>query len=162
MKLSARKYGYLLAIVVTLLLLGYYRDFVFRTINSMLQARDYETSYHPPFSMKFMENFSYNGLINLKWILTLMFSFLYLLVALITLKILFSNRRYTYVTIGVYVALTMVSGLFMLCGLLLESTSARMYEFARYLMGMAQSPIVLMILIPAFKLSGQEPNNMTN
>lgn len=162
MKLSAKKYGYLILIILALLLLGYYRDFIFRTINSMLQAMDYKADYTPPVSMKFLKGCSYDALTNLKWLLTLVFSLVYLLLALITMKILFNNRKYRNMTIGVYLAILLVSGIFMLCGLLFESTSARMYEFSRYLMGMAQSPIILMILIPAFKLSGQEPNNIPN
>jgi hypothetical protein len=162
MKLSAKKYGYLVVIVIVLLLLGYYRDFVFRTINSMLQAHDYETTFDPPFSMGFLKDCSYDGLLTLKWLLTIVFSLVYLATTLITLRILFNNKKSGSVTIGLYVALMLVSGLFMLCGFLFEATSLRMYEFARYLMGMAQSPVILMILIPAFKLSGQEPNNITN
>lgn len=162
MKLPAKKYAFLLLLILALLFLGYYRDFVFRTINSMLQARDYDVDYSPPSSMEFLEDFSYKSLINMKWVLTVVFSLCYLLLALLTLKILFNNRKYRTVTIGVYLSITLVSGMFMLCGLLFVGTSARMYEFARYLMGMLQSPIILMILIPAFKLSGQEPNNIKN
>jgi ABC-type Na+ efflux pump permease subunit len=64
--------------------------------------------------------------------------------------------------IGVYAVVMLLSGLFMILGAAFEGLSDRMYEFARYLMGMVQSPIILMIMIPAFKLSGSEPNNITN
>jgi hypothetical protein len=162
MKRSAKKYFFLLLVIITLLFLGYYRDFVFRTMNSMLQAKDHEMPYATPASLQFLDRFSYTQLMNLKWLFTVIFSGLYLVMALITLKIIFNNRKYLSITIGVYIAIMLVSGLFMLGGFAVESTADRMYEFARYLMGMAQSPIILMILIPAFKLSGQEPNNITN
>lgn len=60
------------------------------------------------------------------------------------------------ITILTYVGIIILSAVFTTIGYLFEGTSEKMYEFARYLMGMAQSPIVLMILIPTFKLSEKE------
>lgn len=162
MKHSAKKYGSLLLMILVILLLGYYRDFLFRTLNSILQARDYESAYNVPPSLKFLDGYSYSMLVRLKWILTIAFSLLYLSLSLITLRLLFNNRKYGLITIGVYIIVMAVSGIFMFLGVLFQDISPRMYEIARYLMGMAQSPIILMILIPAFKLSGQEPNNISN
>ena len=65
-------------------------------------------------------------------------------------------------TIGLYAFVTVIAGMFMITGYVIEGISEKMYEFARYLMGMAQSPIILMILIPAFKLSEQEQTNIEN
>ena len=161
MKFSAQKIILLFCIIGIILFLGYYRDFVFVTINFILQARDYRAEYTLPPSLNFLDQFSYNVLMNFKWLLTVLFSMAYLLVALITLRILFNKRKYTRILVGVYAAVMLLSGLFMLVGYVFGDLSARMYEFARYLMGMAQSPVILMILIPAFKLSDQEPNNIT-
>jgi hypothetical protein len=49
----------------------------------------------------------------------------------------------------------------MLTGLVLSQFSGKMYEFARYFMGIAQSPLVLMILIPVFKISKKEKTSPT-
>ncbi len=49
-----------------------------------------------------------------------------------------------------------LSAIFIALGFLFSGASAKMYEFARYLMGMLQSPLILMILIPAFKLAEKE------
>ena len=67
-----------------------------------------------------------------------------------------SVKKYIRITFAVYIAIILISALFIGFGLLFKNSSETMYEFARYLMGMAQSPIILMVLIPALKLSEKE------
>jgi hypothetical protein len=147
----------LLALIISLLLFfGYYRDFVFKNINGLLKAWDYNMTYNLPRSLQFFENYDYDTLLNIKWLLTLLFSIIYLLIAIKTIGLLFENKKYTRITLAAYIAVTMVSALFIATGLIFKNTSETMYEFARYLMGMAQSPVILMVLIPAFKLSEKD------
>lgn len=153
---SFKKYILLALIISLLLFFGYYRDFVFKNINGLLKAWDYNITYSLPPSLQFFENYDYDTLSNIKWLLTLLFSIIYLLIALKTIRLLFENKKYTRITLIAYIAVTMVSALCIAAGLIFKNTSETMYEFARYLMGMAQSPIILMILIPAFKLSEKE------
>jgi heme/copper-type cytochrome/quinol oxidase subunit 2 len=145
-------------ILVSLLSFGYYRDFLFKTINGLLKAWDFDVDYVIPPSLKFLENYQYDTLLNLKWVLTLVFSIVYLMIALFAIKTLFNNRKYTQIAIGTYLGIILFSSIFILIGYLFHSTSEKMYEFARYFMGLAQSPIILMILIPAFKISEKEIN----
>ncbi len=149
----------LFLIVCALLFFGYYRDFIFKNINALLQAWDYDMVYNMPSSLHFLEKFEDDGLTNIKWLLTLLFSIIYMVIAIITVQLLFKNKRYVYLTIVVYVGLIAISGLFIGTGFILKNTSETMYAFARYLMGMAQSPLVLMILVPAFKLTEKQENN---
>jgi hypothetical protein len=162
MKRVSKKHMLLLLIVCALLLLGYYRDFVFKTINSVIQAKDYNAGFTSPPALQFLDQCSYGVLMKLKWVLTLLFTLVYLGMALLAVKIIFDKKKYNHITIGVYVVVTLISGLLMLTGYVFEGLSGRMYELSRYLMDTAQSPIILMILIPAFKLSGQEHNNIAN
>jgi hypothetical protein len=162
MKRSPQRYILLLLVVCALLLLGYYRDFVFKTINSVIQAKDYDAQFTSPPTLQFLDRWSYEGLIKLKWALTLLFTLAYLSIALFTVKVVFDKRKYARITIGVYAVVTLLSGLLMLVGHVFEGLSGRMYELSLYLMSTAQSPVILMILIPAFKLSGQEHNNIAN
>ena len=69
---------------------------------------------------------------------------------------LFGNRNFFKITIWSYVAILLVSGILITIGYVFKGTTEKTYEFARYLMGLAQSPLILMILIPAFKLSEKE------
>ena len=129
-------------IICSLLTIGYYRDFVFKTINGLLKAWDFDVDYVIPPSLKFLENYQYDTLLNIKWILTLLFSFLYLIIALVTIKLLFNNRKYFRIVIGTYIGISIFSGIFIIIGHLFYSSSEKMYEFARYFMGLAQSPII--------------------
>lgn len=146
----------ILFIAIAAIALGFLRDSIFKTINSLLRAWDLDQDYFLPPLLNFLENFQYDTLVNLKWILTLLFSLLYLLLSLITIKMLFGNRNFFKITIWSYVAILLVSGILITIGYVFKGTTEKTYEFARYLMGLAQSPLILMILIPAFKLSEKE------
>ncbi len=160
MKHSLKKYLLLAFVIGCLVFLGFYRDFFFKTMNSILQSRDYEAQYTIPASLKFLDAFDYNTLVLFKWLFTVGFSCIYLGVALLAIKAIFDKKKYSHITIGLYIFITLISGIFIFTGYLATGIGDKMYEFARYLMGMAQSPIVLMILIPAFKLSEKENKNI--
>jgi hypothetical protein len=162
MKHSAKKYILLLLIVCILLLLGYFRDFVFKTINALLQAKQYDALFTSPPTLQFLDGYSARELIKLKWVLTLLFTFVYWGITLFTIKIVFDKKKFNRLTNGVYIVVLLLSGLLMLLGYAFNGLAEHMYEPSRYLMGIAQSPVILMILIPAFKLSGQEHNNIAN
>ncbi len=153
--MKSLKKSLLILIICLLLFLGFYRDFVFKNINALLKAWDFDLEYSMPNSLKLFENLEYATLVNLKWLLTLLFSIIYLIIPVYTIHLLFKNKKYTVITIYLYVSITVMSSLFILTGVVFENTSDKMYEFARYFMGMLQSPIILMILIPTFKLAGK-------
>lgn len=143
-------------LITALLAFGFYRDFVFKQINALLQAWDHDIDYTMPPSLRFIADYNYDTIVNIKWLLTLVFSGIYLVIALLLIKRLFQNRLFSRITLFTYIGITVVSALFILTGMLLPHTAQKMYEFARYLMGMAQSPLVLMILVPAFLLAEKE------
>lgn len=151
MKKTRTVFFYIL-IIALLALLGFYRDFVFKNINAFLQALDYEMQYDLPPSLNFMERYEYETLVRLKWILTLLFSLIYLLISFISVRFIFGDKKFSRITVGAYLGIILISGIFILLGMVFGN-SGKMYEFARYLMGMAQSPLILMILIPIFKLA---------
>ncbi|MCX6296869.1 MAG: hypothetical protein NTX97_12565, partial [Bacteroidetes bacterium] len=61
---------------------GYYRDFLFKNINALLKAWDFNMDFTMPPSLTFFENYEYDTLLEIKWILTFVFSLLYLAIAL--------------------------------------------------------------------------------
>jgi hypothetical protein len=154
------KKGIKTAIFVIILLFlvvgtGFLRDYLFKSVNALLKAWDYDQDYYLPAPLSFLENYEYNTLVNLKWLMTLIFSIIYLFISIFSLKLIFHDHRYRRLCIYTYAAIILLSGLFIGWGMI-AGKPEKMYEFARYLMGMAQSPIVLMILIPALKLSEKE------
>lgn len=152
----------LLILTIAVILSGYIRDSTFKSMNALLRAWDLNQDYYLPRFLSFMENYEYDTIVNLKWLLTFLFSILYLIFSAIAVKLVFDNRKYLKITIFTYLGIMLFSGLFILSGYLFKGSSEKMYEFARYLMGMAQSPVLLMILIPAFKISEKEKNKTSN
>lgn len=146
----------LIILALAIIFSGYLRDSIFKSMNALLRAWDLDQDYYLPRFLSFLENYEYNTIVNLKWLLTVLFSIVYLIFSILAIKLLFNDRKYFKITFFTYIGIMIVSGLFITTGFMFESTAEKMYEFARYLMGMAQSPIVLMILIPAFKLSEKE------
>ena len=151
----SKTYVYATMIVLLLLLTGFIRDFTFKSINALLKARDNEIPYHLHASLSFMEKYEYATLVDIKWVLTLLFTGIYLLIALLAIKLFFQNRMYMWVLTVAYIGITLLSGILMAAGYFFGITG-KMYEFARYLMGIAQSPVILMILIPLLKLREKE------
>jgi hypothetical protein len=138
------------------LFFGYLRDFIFKKINALLQAWDHDLDYSLPDFLSFLNNYQYDTIVNIKWGLTCLFWVIYLVISLITIKWLFNKKRYIQITIAVYSGILILSALFICLGFIFPTASYKMYEFARYLMGMAQSPVILMILIPAFSIYEKE------
>ena len=161
-KISLKKISLIIVTAITAVLLGFLRDSVFKSINALLRAWDLDQDFFLPKYLSFLENYEYNTLVNIKWLLTLLFSFLFLFLSIFALKLLFNSKKHIKITIFTYFGIIGLSTIFILIGLVWPGQSEKMYEFARFLMGMAQSPIILMILIPAFKLSEKEKTKSSN
>jgi hypothetical protein len=156
---NKNRFLYILIILGTIIITGFSRDFIFKSINGLLKAWDSNQYYYLHPSISFLEKYDYNTLINLKWLLTICFSLFYLLITLFAVRFFFGKKKkYLFIVYAAYLSLICISGLSVLGGYLFNSTE-RMYEFARYLMGMAQSPLILMILIPLFKFMEKENIN---
>jgi hypothetical protein len=139
-------------LLILIIALGFYRDLLFKTINSELKDLYYQTEYYTiPDSLLFLQSLSYHQLYYLKWILTPIISLIYLGLFLLTVKIHFKEKRYLYFTVIAFAAIVIISGLFFLSGMLFNDIY-KGYHFSRIFMGFVQSPLLLMILIPAFLL----------
>jgi hypothetical protein len=139
-----------------ILFTGFFRETTFKSINALLQAWDADMDYDMPYYLDFIKNLEYDTIVNLKWLFTMIFSFLYLLISLYAINVIFNSPLFQKITIWAFLFITLFSALFIITGVIFPGTSAKMYEFARYFMGIAQSPVILMILIPLFKLAEKE------
>jgi hypothetical protein len=115
-----------------------------------------------PAALRFLEEMEYESIIKIKWVLTILFTLLFLALTLIAVKMVFPEKKFLRYTVISYLVILCVAAILMMTGIVFPAASAKCYEFSRYLMGFAQSPLVLMILIPAFKLSSSEKTNFTN
>ncbi len=127
------KKNILIAVLIILMIgLGFVRDHVFVSLNHLI-----ETGNDPR-----------GRLSMLKWMLTFAFSFFYFVNTSALLFALFPSKKYVLVTVYTYVFLFAISFLAVVSGYLLTSFK-NAYPFARMVMGVAQSPVIVMLLVPA-------------
>jgi hypothetical protein len=138
---------------------GFYRDFLFKSINALLKSWDYEMDYEMPAGLRFFEQLDYNVIVRIKWVLTLVFTGIYLLLTLWTLHVLFNEKRYLRLTLMSYMIVVIISALLSFLGYLVPGIEPRTYYFARYLMGFLQSPLIVMILVPSIIFARRHNNN---
>jgi hypothetical protein len=140
--------------VVILILVGFLREFLFVNIgyqSTKVYYRDPEFTYELPRSLKWLSSFTYHQLYYGKWLLTVFFYAIYYSITAVTIRFLYRSRRYNLVTIVVHLVLFGIAGVFYLLGYLMNR-NAEGYTLAREIMGLLQSPLILMILLPTFYL----------
>ena len=156
------KYRFYIALIITLLIIGFVRDYLFVNLNYQAslayykQKPDYEISGF----LAFIQNWSYTKLYYSKWILTFLFAFLYGLVAFLSVRFVFKSKLYNRVTLFIYIAIFVISLMAFGIGYVTNNYS-KGYSIARQLMGWLQSPVVLMILMPALFLNNNEKGKNT-
>jgi hypothetical protein len=149
-------------VISVIIFLGYLRDFIFVHLNDQLAVRYYleyrNTRYEYPLppSLSFFSTMSYTSLSTWKWILSGVFMILHFAIAVTVIKRLFPLQRYgIYIIAGAFMILLIIAGLSYAYGSL-SGNWDKAYPLAITFSHMAQSPIVLMILVPAFMLVKQE------
>jgi hypothetical protein len=128
-------------LVAIAIALGFLRDYVFVFINYSIGA-GHENA---------------GKLSILKWVLTLLFSILYLINTCAVLFVLFQSKKYVRIAAWSYIFLFAISLLAAFCGYVFSSFE-NVYPFVRTIMGIAQSPVIMMILVPACFLDGKRLN----
>jgi len=134
--------------------LGYLHNMLFVNINKQLHHLYYLTkdSYIDAHMKDLIEGHSYNNLMWAKWIFTALFTISYLLLSCLILKLLFGDNGIIKSAIFLYSALILISAILYFGGALIGEPWGG-YRLARFCMGILESPVPLMILIPAFGLS---------
>ncbi len=146
-----------IALIFALLLIvivGYLRDYIFVSINHQIESGE-----------------EVNKLLTYKWVLTFLFSVLHLLLSWLIIAIVFYVpsesffvksqqvvvRRYCKIAGVCYIALTSFAFLITMIGYVSSKTSS-VYPFVREIMGVVQSPIIIMILMPVFVFYNKNSN----
>ena len=132
---------------------GFIREFLFVNINCQLAYLyyDYGKSCLDK-DLYELSAWTYDELMDLKWHLTILFTVLYLILSVGTINTLFHNRPYLLWTIAGYLGVMLLSGFLYMGGNMIGFPHEG-YRMARVCMGVLQSPLPLMALIPAFKLA---------
>jgi len=131
-----RKKIFVIALLIAAILLGFLREYIFVSINHVIESGG-----------------NANGNLSiLKWVLTFLFTLLYFALTCGFLFMLFREKKHIRLAVFVYAVLVGVSFIAAVTGFLIASFDS-VYPFIRTVMGIAQSPIVMMVLIPACLLN---------
>jgi hypothetical protein len=156
-----RSFIFSLGAVLILVLVGFLREFLFVNIgyqSTKVYYKDPEFTYELPNALKWLGSLTYHQLYYGKWVLTVLFYGLYYSITAATIHLLYRSRRYNRVTVVVHLILFGVAALFYLVGYLMNR-NAEGYTLAREIMGLLQSPLILMILLPTFYLFHASEHN---
>lgn len=145
----------LLAIVLVtfLVLFGAWREIIFININAQIRfnSEEIENSRVLP-GLAFLSDIGTTSLVNLKWILTLAFTIVFLALGfLLFTKILEDNDGARWL-VYLYGIGLVTSGILYIGGNLLGDPELG-YTISRVVMGALQSPFIIMIMIPARMLA---------
>ena len=134
--------------------LGFSREFIFVNINSQLFSLYYHHStYSFPNSLSMLNNWSYSSLYFLKYPLTFLYFIAYLLTSFFAVQVICGSKKNAKWVIYIYALLLVLSGISMAYNYIINNQwSGNEYSFSRWLMGIAQSPLVAFFTIASSKL----------
>lgn len=139
--------------------LGYFREYFFVNLNNVMYQKYYGHTDLPMSSvMTFFKLFSYKTLYFSKYLLTLFWVGLFYALNLLCLKkiseqkILLKILTYSYILLLILAAVSMIYGYF-----INKRFQDDEYTISRWLLGIAQSPIICLILLASEKLN-TKPN----
>lgn len=140
--------------------LGFSREFVFVNINSKLFSLYYHhTTYILPNSLSIFNDCSYSTLYFIKYPLTFVYFTAYLLTSFFAVRVICESKKNAKWVIYIYALLLVLSGISMLYNYLINNQwSGDEYSFSRWLMGIAQSPLVAFFTIASSKLFNKFQN----
>jgi hypothetical protein len=140
--------------ILLLMALGFFRENLFVNINDVLYGKLYNEPNPIIWYLSFLSNVSYNTVYIAKWFITPFFAFLFWFVQMKLLLVLFNEKKTTKWLSVLYLSLFLLAGIFFMAGWALGDIYAG-YTFSRLFMGLLQSPVACMILIPTAYLYKQ-------
>ncbi len=145
-------------------ILGFSREFLFVNINNQL----FKLYYHDmdviiPHSLHFITQFDYSTLYYIKYPLTIVYFLSYLTTSFFAVKLICNNKKNAQWVIYIYTILLVLSGISMLYNYVINNQlNGDEYTFSRWLMGIAQSPLVAFFTIASSRLYNKfQTDNLT-
>lgn len=130
-------------------MVGYLRETAFLVINSVLHNYPfpYNRSYVTP--PKFLYTYSDDTLLTIKWVLTFLFSVIFFGFAILLFNFYFKNKSFNKITFRIYFSLLVSSFILSMVGILSNSFDET-YSISRFIIGLAQSPLIPLVLFVLF------------
>jgi hypothetical protein len=138
-----------LSILSVFAFLGFSREFVFVNINNQLYKTYYKNNdIFISKSLTFLSNYNYETLYYAKYPLTVLYVVMYFTVSFYSVKIICDNKKITRWIVYIYSLLFTLSSFIMLYNYIINNQlSGEEYTFSRWLMGIAESPLVAFFII---------------
>jgi hypothetical protein len=140
--------------ILLLAALGFFRENLFVSINSILYNKLYNDNFPTTWYLSFLYAFSYQTIYIAKWFITPFFAFIFWFTQKQFLWVLFHEKKLTRWLSILYLSLFLLAGIFFVAGWALGDIN-KGYTFSRLFMGLLQSPVACMILIPTAYLYKQ-------
>lgn len=152
MKIKYKEGLLILALIILFIAVGFFRDAVFMNINSQLYKLYFKNyDFTLPDWLSFFDSWPYMKLYYFKYVLTALFILLYLILSLLSVKVFTGNAKNIKWVFYAY-AIVLFLSLITYAGGQLFNNFPKGYLFTRNLVGLLQSPFIVMIIIPALKL----------
>lgn len=135
--------------------IGYFREFFFVYLNVIIYEKYYHSVSDAPFPdvMNIFRKFSYETLYYSKYVFTILWVGVFFLANFSAVKKLSSNSSLSKILIYAYTILLLLTVLSMAYGYLFNNgVIDDEYTLSRWLMGIAQSPIICLLLLASEKL----------
>lgn len=145
------KYLFFIAIFAVL---GFSREFLFVNTNNQLYSLYYHHStFKLPYSLAFLNGLDYSTLYFMKFPFTIIYFLAYLFTSFFAVRFISHSKKNAWWVFYIYSILLVLSGISMSYNYLINNQlGGEQYTFSRWLMGIAQSPLVAFFTIASGKL----------
>jgi hypothetical protein len=140
--------------ILLLMALGFFRDNLFVNVNNLLYNKFYNKNASVIWYLSFLSNVSYQTMYAAKWFITPLFTLMFWFIQRQFLWVIFNEKKVTNWLSVLYLSLFLLAGIFFVAGWALGDIN-KGYVFSRLFMGLLQSPVACMILIPTAYLYKQ-------
>ncbi len=129
--------------------LGGYREIIFVNINEQILFNSGQIDdYRVLDSFSWLTEFKTGTLEVLKWVLTVSFSIVFLILGHVVMRRVLNDAEGARWLVFTYVGAVLIAGAFFLTGRIIGQPELG-YTLSRVFMGALQSPFILMLMIPA-------------
>lgn len=155
------KWRYVIIFFILFAAIGYFREKFFVSLNHLMFIKYYGHGNDAPLDpfILFLNGFDYNTLYYLKYPLTLLFIIIFACLSLFSLKYILPDKKLSRWVVYSYLILLTLAGLSMLFGYIVnQRLQDDEYTLSRWLVGIAQSPIITLIILASHQLITQHTN----
>lgn len=126
-------------------IVGYFREALFLVVNGVANKNGfpYNTAYIAP--PQFLYDLSGNGLLLIKWLGTLFFTLLFMLLSVGMAKVYMGNHKARTGIVVVYTALFFAALFVSVLGFVTGNFSSY-YPVSRFIVGVCQSPLLVLVM----------------